>query len=467
MTYFKFHRGANQIGGTCFELCSGEERILIDLGANLPDSDDESPISDKELIENVFGNNQKYNALLFTHYHGDHYGLYKEVPSEVPMYIGPVAKDILRIVTEYIDINAKKKGMPIIDAMKTYSSGELLDVDGVKDIKITPIVSDHSALDAYMFYIEVAGKKILYTGDFRDHGISSENDKLWQIIEKSVPGDIDILITEGTMLSRKEEANNNIVYTEKELGIEAGKRFKEHNYNFVMVSSTNLDSIMAMYHNTPDDMPFVVDFYQAKVISKAMQGKKNDYNKMYAPKKKSDGKNKKIHLLLDRGSDEVGELINENIKKRIGLALTTADKKNDYEPLKDGFVMLVRPNHCPDKIEKNRFEEALERFAEIDKDEVSIMYSMWNGYLKGPKEDKDITRFLYGHNINHLHVSGHAYPDTIKKLIEKTNPKVIIPMHTERAKAMRDMPEFAEYKDRIITMEDEMNEFDVETLEFR
>ncbi len=466
MTYFKFHRGANQIGGTCFELCSGEERILIDLGANLPDSDDESPISDKELIENVFGNNQKYNALLFTHYHGDHYGLYKEVPSEVPMYIGPVAKDILRIVTEYIDINAKKKGMPIIDAMKTYSSGELLDVDGVKDIKITPIVSDHSALDAYMFYIEVAGKKILYTGDFRDHGISSEQGEFWNKIKDNVPSDIDILVTEGTMLSRKEEANNNIVYTEKELGIEAGRRFKEHKYNFVMVSSTNLDSIMAMYHNTPDDMPFVVDFYQTRVISKAIQGKGAD-SELYKPKKMASGDYKPFYLLLKKGDDRIKGLKKENKAKHTNIAFYTAKVNNDYEPLKNGFVMLVRPNHCPDKIEKNRFEEALERFAEIDKDEVSIMYSMWKGYLKGPKEDKDITRFLDGHNINHLHVSGHAYPDTIKKLIEKTNPKVIIPMHTERAKSMRDMPEFAEYKDRIITMEDEMNEFDVETLEFR
>jgi len=35
---------------------------------------------------------------------------------------------------------------------------------------VTPIPTDHSAFDAYMLLIEGAGKRILYTGDFRCHG---------------------------------------------------------------------------------------------------------------------------------------------------------------------------------------------------------------------------------------------------------------------------------------------------------
>ena len=42
------------------------------------------------------------------------------------------------------------------------------------DIRVTPFVVDHSALDAYMFLIEIDGKKILFTGDFREHGITGE-----------------------------------------------------------------------------------------------------------------------------------------------------------------------------------------------------------------------------------------------------------------------------------------------------
>lgn len=37
MTDLTIHRGSHQIGGSCTEITSGGERILIDLGANLPD----------------------------------------------------------------------------------------------------------------------------------------------------------------------------------------------------------------------------------------------------------------------------------------------------------------------------------------------------------------------------------------------------------------------------------------------
>ena len=40
----------------------------------------------------------------------------------------------------------------------------------IKEITITPYLIDHSAYGAYMFLIEIEGKRILHTGDFRNHG---------------------------------------------------------------------------------------------------------------------------------------------------------------------------------------------------------------------------------------------------------------------------------------------------------
>ena len=110
---------------------------------------------------------------------------------------------------------------------------------------------DHSALDSYMFCIKVSGKTILFTGDFREHGIVGQQGRLERVLKKYVPGPVDILITEGTMLSRAKEVEDSLVKSEQELGKEAGKLFQEHKYNFVLVSSTNLDSIMGFYHHTP------------------------------------------------------------------------------------------------------------------------------------------------------------------------------------------------------------------------
>ena len=52
MVKLTIHRGTHQIGGCCTEINCDGERILIDLGANLPDSD--APIQDDELIAKVF-----------------------------------------------------------------------------------------------------------------------------------------------------------------------------------------------------------------------------------------------------------------------------------------------------------------------------------------------------------------------------------------------------------------------------
>ncbi len=466
MSYFMFHRGSDQIGGCCTEFRCGEERILIDFGANLPGSDEESPITDRQLVQNVFGNGKEYGAVLFTHYHGDHYGLYKEIPPETDLYIGKTAKEILSIVTEYIDRNAEIKGTERIAAMKCYEPGKKLKIEGIDHIKIVPLSVDHSALDACMFYIEMAGKRILYTGDFRDHGIFAEKDRFRNLLEsdKYIPGKIDILITEGTMLSRTEETSRNIIRTEAELGAEAAKIFRRTKYNFVLVSSTNLDSIMEIYHNTPEDMPFVCDLYQLRLLSKAMQGRKD--LKMYQPKKTAKGEIKPIGILMDKGNDGIGKLIEDNKKNGLFLPLYSVRPANDYADLKNGFVMPVRPNHFPE-YGKTLFEKALEYFSEYDEKEVAIVYSMWKGYLSGEKEDKSITAFIGTHPMYPLHVSGHAYPETIRMLIEKTDPEVIVPMHTEMADEMKNMKIFETYKERILRIRDACECFDLERMEIQ
>lgn len=67
-------------------------------------------------------------------------------------------------------------------------------------MKITPYIVDHSAYNSFMLLIEAEGKKVLHTGDFRNHGYKGV------ILEKTLKeiGKIDALITEGTTLSREQ-----------------------------------------------------------------------------------------------------------------------------------------------------------------------------------------------------------------------------------------------------------------------
>lgn len=67
-------------------------------------------------------------------------------------------------------------------------------------MKITPYIVDHSAYNSFMLLIEAEGKKVLHTGDFRNHGYKGV------ILEKTLKeiGKIEALITEGTTLSREQ-----------------------------------------------------------------------------------------------------------------------------------------------------------------------------------------------------------------------------------------------------------------------
>lgn len=450
MIKIRINRGTHQIGGCATEIECDGERILIDLGANLPGSDEEAAISDSQLLDSVFGidRDRNFDAILFSHYHGDHYGLYKEIPKKIfegtPIYIGSCAKQILQIVTGYIDSNAEKKGRNIIAGMKEYSRGH--SIPELTKMKITPFTVDHSALDAYMFLIEAEGKRILFTGDFREHGIANEREQLWRTLEKYVGNHIDILITEGTMLSRIEEADSNIVQTEEELGLKAAQCFGQKKYNFVMVSSTNLDSIMEFYQNTPDDEMFICDQYQARVIMTAMENKGKEF-KQYRSKREASGLYKKFYIV-----GNVNKYIYKDLQKRgealknQGLPQIYFKHIEDNEIGKRGFVLLVRQNRFYEINGHSQFERLFQYYRENYEGQVNFIYSMWKGYLE---EDKDIIRFIDGFAYTLLHTSGHAYVKTIQKLLEKTDPDVIIPMHTEKADEFGEMKEFKKYQERI------------------
>lgn len=417
------YRGSHQIGGCATEISTKKHRIVIDFGANLPDNNNENVMTDEKLTETVF-DGRPCDAVLFTHYHSDHTGLYKKIPQDIPLYIGSTAKKILEILTEKLDSipNMTEKGMPRIKGMKCYTPAHKIMFG---DIGITPFFADHSALDPYMLLIETNGKKILFTGDFREHGIAGKNHVLERMVQKYI-GEVDILITEGTMLSRMEEKAENPIQTEEDLGNRAGELFQKNKESVILVSSTNLDSIMGFYHALPWEMDFVCDAYQAKLMLTAMEDK-GEYYKKY----RSELIHGKIRRLYIVGNME-------------GLGRGQNCYKADFDILHGkGFTMLAREN-------KPVFKAIMEKYMT----DPLVIYSKWTGYLKGKHADPKIGDFISNHRMEILHTSGHAYVETIEKLIRLTNPKTVIPMHTECADGFEKISAFAPYRDRIRVLQD-------------
>ena len=364
-----------------------KETMVVDPGAEVD-----------KIIEMLDILNAKVKYIYLTHCHGDHIGLYNKVLSDIPIYIGEVSKEIYNIVqTRLSKANlVEREDLERISKFKTFNIKDKIQID---DIKITPIAVDHSAFDSYMFLIEADSKKVLHTGDFRTHG--QRGKAVLEAIKKYV-GKVDCLICEGTTLTR----DNSKILTEFELQKDAEKIFKENKYNFVLCSSTNIDRIAAIHKATlKNHKMFICDDYQCDLleyintISRSNLYKFNDADNI---------KNTKVYR----------------------YAPNMLEKMRQY-----GFVMLVRANA--------KFAKFLKMF-----ENYTFIYSEWQGYLTGTNEDyKRIQDFVPKDNI-YLHTSGHATPEAIKEVINITNPKYVIPIHTE------DKEKIKELTDKAIILED-------------
>ena len=67
----------------------------------------------------------------------------------------------------------------------------------------------------------------------------------------------------------------------------------------------------------------------------------------------------------------------------------------------------------------------LSRLVEDTRTKLYLIYSMWDGYLQPDHADRDLLRYIGSRKIVHLHTSGHAYVETIAKLIETPSTRTV------------------------------------------
>lgn len=370
------HRGQDQIGGNIVELATAQTRILFDVGLELDQEELSLPP-----IEGLFDHGA-YDAVFISHYHGDHLGLAYYIDRSIPLYIGEASYRIVRAADEY-------KGVDTIQPAGFLHSGSEVVVG---DIKVTPFLCDHSAFDSYMLLCEGDGERVLYTGDFRANGRKSFGRLL-----RSLPTGVDKLICEGTTLTRGDRKQ----LTEADLEEDAVSLFRETSGPiFVLQSSTNIDRIVTMYRAAKrSGRIFLQEVYMAYVATAAGATIPNpSFNDVFA-------------FITNPSRYEALT----KYRNRIGKAQL---------PQKP-FVMCVRSSML-------RYMKSL---AEIVPFAGGLLvYSMWDGY----REQTATKEFLVaceelGLCVVSLHTSGHADAGTIQKLIQHTNPKTILPIHTENA----------------------------------
>jgi ribonuclease J len=89
----RVHRGTRQIGGTCIELETDGQRILLDLGLPL----DADGVSDDLLpdVAGLRGEDPSLSAIVISHGHGDHWGLLSLCKPAIPLVMGAATARIM------------------------------------------------------------------------------------------------------------------------------------------------------------------------------------------------------------------------------------------------------------------------------------------------------------------------------------------------------------------------------------
>lgn len=406
------HR-ATQIGGQITRISTAQASIIIDLGHNLPNHAEDKDVYDNDCA--IAKITEGCSAILYTHYHGDHIGLFHHVPDNIPQYIGEVAKQVVCRKYKQLcflrDLSLQQKyrhALTIASGMHTFHENQILHFG---DISVTPYFVSHSAYDAYMFLIEAEGKRILHTGDFRGHGYLSKG--LLPTIQKFI-GQVDVLIIEGTMLARKDET----ILTERVLSQKAAELMKEHKYVFVHCSSTDMERL-ASFKNAARSMfpkrPLLADEFQKDILALYSEtaGKKSacfDFGKIYTYSEK----NSKLKAWM----------------------------------LKEGFTMFIRASAS--------FNKLLDSIFPIlpMEEKPLLIYSMWNGYInrndtKNEEYVKLQKRFA---NVVQLHTSGHATIDVLRNICKQVNPRLaILPVHKEKESDFSSIGIPSRQQEKIIT----------------
>lgn len=403
------HRGTHQIGGSVTEIACGGDRVFVDFGEVLPGAE-KQPLPP---IEGLTCGDVSRSALFLTHYHGDHIGKLGDVADGLPVYIGKTALAIVTCLEQRLlhipDPFEASTHQRLLERLASARVFEPLQRIRVGNMVVTPLMIDHSAFDAYMFIIEGDNRRILHTGDFRGHGFRG---KALVSLLKLYATNIDYIISEGTTLLRPQAS----MQSEKQLQDAFRQQFLQHKYTFVLVSSTNIDRIVGLYHAARGAKRcFVCDEYQADILRIVAEGHAH-YSPFYNMELNPAAAVSERAIILQR-------------KGRRPLQF-----HGKLKPYLDerGFCLLIRSTEA--------FKSLLEAYA--GSPDFSCLYSMWDGYLDKRRSayNEALDDFLKPFSLTHLHTSGHADVDTLRLVFETVKPKCgVIPMHTEDPEGFEEM----------------------------
>ncbi|MEZ4600148.1 MAG: MBL fold metallo-hydrolase [Syntrophotaleaceae bacterium] len=399
------HRGTREIGGTCIQIASGNRSILLDAGSPLDDSPSHIDLT-----------NLDFSDVFISHPHQDHFGLIENLPPDKTVHIGETASQLIATTRLFL-------GKPFLNhTLSPLRNREWVELS--PDFRIRPYLMDHSCVDAFGLLVEAEGRRIYYSGDFRAHG---RRKKAFDWFLADPPRDIDLLLMEGTMMGRDNDAYPTEDAVEKGM-LEALREF-EGQACFLICSGQHIDRLCAAFSAClKANRVFVTDIYTAYILRTVADR---------FPSIPDIGTSRNIRVLtkgITAGAHYQKLAENRNF---FGAFVRDIFRSDTMIPTAE---IVAQPSRYFLKI--SYFADLLDKL-----EHCGVVYSMWSGYLKEPKYQS-----IKQHpkvEFREIHTSGHAVRGDLEGLVAALQPKRLVPIHTENGDSYRDL-----FREIVVVLQD-------------
>lgn len=416
------HRGAEGTSGNCIELVSGKSRILLDYGAPLGAAEEETILNIPGLYE---ASADPILGLIISHTHLDHYGalLAKPIHPGIKVFMTEIMEDMTRI-------NAK---MP--RDYKKLSGNIHYFRKGHKFVLgrfvITPYLMDHTAAESFAFLIESEGKRLIYTGDFREHGNKAAAFK--QFLAANM-GPIDALITEGNQAGIEKGPGEQEVMEHLEPLVKG-----QNGSIYVMCAGQDIGLLTNLANLAKNTRRYLlVDGYTVLVLERLKELALKQGVDLKIPGLETEY----LRIIRNSATQRIYQL-----SEYAGIFRRMRPKLFGWDWVNDNLKRLVIPVRANSQFwVDEQIKENLRGSA--------FVYSEWETYDEEPGT-KETLDWFRGQGLEEIPIpsSGHAYFSAIRKLAENKRPRYIIPVNTgapekftstfgKRAKILKNGEEF-------------------------
>jgi ribonuclease J len=386
-----------------------------------------------------------FHAVLLTHAHLDHAAYIHYLRPDIPIYCTEATKLVMQALE---DTGSDQEYLTFKESFKLYRnrSGELSRATSpenrqevsrpinliesskkfnIDSIEVEPLTIDHSIPGVSAFILHTSRGSVACTADIRFHGRRGADSELF--LERCASSDLDYLLCEGTRIA---ETNS-----KTELDVESEVRGiidKTTQLAVCTYPPRDLDRILSFYKAARESgRDLVIDLKQAYLLGlfQASEKCKGEY---------PGPDDKHIKIYLPRKNWGL-------IDKDVGV-WSQKQRDADYRVWEREFLNYGNAINCRDVSANQRnlvffcSDYTLQNLIDIrPKEGSSYIRSSTEPFDDEMKFDEErVKRWLAHFGLiskeaewNHVHVSGHGDGVQLRRVIEESNSKFLIPIHTE------------------------------------